>query len=1044
MVGRVASMTVGFRPAGIAVDLPGASRFQIEFRGAHGTIPAGAELQKSYTNYFVGSNPVLWRSHVPNYGQVRYPGLYPGIDAVFYGNGHQLEHDFLVSPGADYRAIRMHLSSNARASLRSDGALRISLEGGSVEMQKPFIYQDEDEGRKKRAGSFRILPDGDIGFTVGNYDPAHTLVIDPVLNFSTYLSNLTEYASLIATDPAGNNYVSGAASLGFPVTAGAFAGCATCSTGNVVTYIAKLSADGTTLLYSTVLGGNSFAQPTGIAVDANGDAIISGWTGASDFPTKNGQLIGPQNNNYVGFLLSLSPDGSALNYSTLLGSAPSASQSSDTYALAMVLDPSGNAYVTGETGNGFFTTPGALNQGGGGTYGNEFNVYLAKFAPAGGLVYSAVLGDADPQNGGGGPIGSYALTVDAAGNAYVAGQAGTLWPISNNAYLKQIAGPMPYATPFVMKVAPDAKSVVYSTYLDYAYVVTGVAVLPNGSLWITGGLPGATYPATAGAFQQNTGNNGGFLTQLDANGSSLIYSTLLGDSSYYPYGFALDSNGDIWIAGKTGSGVFPMVEPLESISPAVLPPETASLVSQFDPTGKSLKFSTFLGGSAGGLANSVAMDPNHRAHVAGAAGYGMYTTPGVYKGSVPVPGPGYTSAIYPYIALIDPTVPAPALCVAVPASLLGFYDVDLGTFMDEPATITSCGSQPLTIDSIASGAPVFTVPASENDCLQTLPVGQSCTFSVRYTPVSVGNDSSILTIQSNAPIPQTVLPLNGIGAPAPDTVLSPASLTFASQQVGTSSTAQTVTVTNSGHFNATDISIALAGTDATSFAETNTCGAVLNAGGSCTISVTFQPTAAGAASAIVTIADSLVFSTQFVTLSGTATQSPFAITTQTNGSTSSTVTRGQPASYALSLLPAGGYSGTVTLTCGNLPVNASCSFTPSSLTLGGGNAAAFTATVATKSVQTGMLVREGSMGAGLAAFLLLLTGAGRKRGFGAIAAGVVLLVLTATLGCGGNGSSAPLGVTPQQTTVAPGTYTVQVIASDGNTRLTQPLTLVVQ
>jgi hypothetical protein len=143
-------------------------------------------------------------------------------------------------------------------------------------------------------------------------------------------------------------------SLGFPVTSNAFAGCATYTTNSVVAFISKLSPDGTTLLYSTVLGGNSFAQPTGIAVDANGNVIVSGWTGATDFPTKSGQAITKQNNNYVGFLVSLSADGCSLNYGTLLGSSPSSGLNTMTYAMAVALDWSGNAYVTGETGNGFF------------------------------------------------------------------------------------------------------------------------------------------------------------------------------------------------------------------------------------------------------------------------------------------------------------------------------------------------------------------------------------------------------------------------------------------------------------------------------------------------------------------------------------------------------------------------------------------------------------------------------------------------------------------------------------------------------------------
>jgi hypothetical protein len=138
MVGRVAGMTVGFRPGAVVVDFQKkkTGQLQIEFDGARATVPRGAELLKSETNCLLGSDPMHWRTHVPNYASVLYTGLYPNIDAVFYGNGHQMEHDFIVSPGGDYRQIRMHLSSGARVSLGKDGKLSITLEDGSLQMQR--------------------------------------------------------------------------------------------------------------------------------------------------------------------------------------------------------------------------------------------------------------------------------------------------------------------------------------------------------------------------------------------------------------------------------------------------------------------------------------------------------------------------------------------------------------------------------------------------------------------------------------------------------------------------------------------------------------------------------------------------------------------------------------------------------------------------------------------------------------------------------------------------------------------------------------------
>ena len=799
MFTSISGAAVRFQPSSVQVSPPGGrtGNFKVEFSGSQASNPVGVDLLHSQTNYLLGNDPAQWRTHVPNYRQVKYPALYPGIDAVFYGNGRQLEHDFLVAAGADYRQIRMHLN-RGKARMKKDGSLSIALPSGIMEFERPVMYQQQNGIRIPRQGSFRLLRNGDITFTVADYDHTQPLVIDPVLNFATYLSQDASDALSIATDAAGNNYITGYGSLGYPVTAGAFAGCSSCTANQTVTFISKLGADGTSLVYSTVVGGNSFAQPTGIAVDSKGNAVVSGWTGATNFPTKNGQPILPQNNNYVGFLLSLSADGSALNFGTLLGPAPDATLASMTYAVAVAIDGSDNSYVTGETGDGFPVTPGALNQGGGGSAGYQTNVYLAKFAPTGTLLYSAVIGDADPQSGGDGPIGANALAVDAGGNAYVAGQAGVLWPISSGAYLQQIPGAQPYANPFVTKVAPDAKSLIYSTYLDYAYLITGISALANGNVFVAGDGVSPNHPTTANAYQKGSSNGGeAFLTELNSTGSALVYATSIGDNTYSISGLALDPvNQNIWIAGETHNPMFPLVTPLQSTMPSgPLGYGPVSTIHQFDPAGEKLQFSTFLGGAADGYASGIAIDTQHRAHVAGAAGYGMYTTPGVYDPQVLPPGQAFITETFAYVALIDTAVAAPALCIS-PNTQVSFPPVPVGTFHDSSLTITSCGNQPLTITGASTGATVFTVPVTGNQCTQALPAGQSCTLAVRYTPTAATTDTSTLTITSNASIPQTVMPVSGIGA-VPK-IAAPSSLVFGYTLVGQTSAPQVAVIANRG------------------------------------------------------------------------------------------------------------------------------------------------------------------------------------------------------------------------------------------------------
>lgn len=1043
LIGRVAGGTVEFRPSAISIH---SSRkeirsFEIDFDGAKSTIPRGADLQQSQTNYLLGNDPAHWRTHVSNYAKVFYSNLYPRIDAVFYANGNYLEHDFIVKPGADYRQIRMRFSGGSRIHLNNDGSLLMTMGGDSLRMDAPSIYQNEDGKTYRRNGAFRALPNGDVGFMVESYNPNFDLVIDPVLIFSTYLSPLGADGLGIAADANGNSYVTGYATLGYPVTTGAFSGCATCTTNNVVTFVSKLSADGSKLLYSTVLGGNSFAQPTGIAVDANGDAIVSGWTGATDFPTKSGQSILPQANNDVGFLFSLAPDGASLNYGTLLGPSPTAPTASMTYAAAVAVDSSGNAYVTGQTGEGFFISIGALNQEvkGNGSY-NASNVYLVKFDSTGTLLYSAVLGTADPQNGGGGPIGASAVAVDTTGNAYVTGQAGTLWPITSGAYLNQIAGSMPYATPFVMKVAPDAKSVVYSTYLDYAYVMSGLSVLANGDVFVAGNGAGTSYPTTSNAYESNNGNGTSFLTELNAGGSALVYSTMTCGGSCNVNGMAVDSNGNIWLAAQTNNPAFPLLTPLQSTFPLSQANfEPASALIEFDPTGQTLRFSTFLGGTAPAYASSIAIDANHRAHVSGAAEYGMYTTAGVYAGSVPVPGPGFSLSAYAYVAVVDPTVPSPGLCVA-PNTGLAFGPVALSTTADLELTITSCGGDPLSISGVSTTSSDFSIPAPENGCIGTLPIGQSCTLGVQFTPSAAGSESSTLTIESNSPIPAE-LNLSGTGMTAPIVSLSATSLTFSPQLVGTESAPQTITLTNTGNGALNGIGFGMMAAYQSIFPITSNCGPSLNPSVSCTFSVAFMPASTGTTATTLIVENGSGLPFQQVSLSGTSPQAPFLVGAQTGGSTTSTVAAGSTATYALKITSAGGYSGSVSFACTGLPANATCTFVPSTLALSGGTAANFTLSILTESTQTASLVGTTGLGVALAGILFFLPLKRNREGVAALICLGAVLLITSLSACGGSSGTS----IPQAAKVAPGTYMINVVASDASgNRMAQSVTLIVQ
>ena len=280
-------------------------------------------------------------------------------------------------------------------------------------------------------------------------------------------------------------------------------------------------------------------------------------------------------------------------------------------------------------------------------------------------------------------------------------------------------------------------------------------------------------------------------------------------------------------------------------------------------------------------------------------------------------------------------------------------------------------------------------------------------------------------------------------ATAPAVTLSGSIAGFGSLDVGVSSAAQSLTLTNSGSAPLNIRSITTTG----DFAATNTCAASVAPNASCAVNVTFNPTAAGSRTGLLTIIDDAISGEVVIGLSGTGTAPTLAITPAGGGATTATVTAGQTATYNLSIAATPGAAGTATLTCSGIPANATCTVSPSSLNLSSSANASFTVTVNTQVVRTASLTFEGvklaSIGfAFLAPVALLLTK--RRRVSYCVRACALLLAcmpVIALTGCGGGGSTPP---PVQQTfTTAPGTYTLTVSATTGRATVSQPLTLIV-
>jgi hypothetical protein len=412
----------------------------------------GLEKLPGTANYFVGNDSTKWRSNVPAYARVRYDDLYPGVDLVYYGNQRELEYDFVVRPGADPSRIVLGFQGADRLEVDAQGDLMLHTALGPVRQRKPVIYQEADGVRREIAGSYVLKGLRQVGFQVAAYDASKPLVIDPTLVYSTYLGGSGgEQGNGIAVDADGNAYVTGTVNSGssvtFPTAAGAFD--TNFGAGAEHVFVTKVDPTGSTLIYSTYLGGNGFSDKGfGIAVDAAGHAYVTGHT-QGDFPTTPGAFKTTFINSggsYDAFVTKLNPTGNGLVYSAYLGGC------NDDEGFAITVDAVGNAYVTGRTTSvNFPTTPGAFD-----TTKALQDVFVTKLDPSGSaLVYSTFLGGGSFNQGLG-------IAVDAAGNAYVTGSAGSGFPTTPGAFDTTFGSGQ---DAFVTKLNPTGTSLVYSTYL---------------------------------------------------------------------------------------------------------------------------------------------------------------------------------------------------------------------------------------------------------------------------------------------------------------------------------------------------------------------------------------------------------------------------------------------------------------------------------------------------------------------------------------------------------------------------------------------------
>ncbi len=601
-----------FTPREVVFTLPmtqeNAYVVRMDFIGADTAAIRGFNKQAGIVNYFIGNDPAEWRTHIATYGGVHYDNLYPGIDLRFEGTYGSLKGTYTVMPFANPSLIRWQYTNAEQVTLDPEsGDLRIALyddaEFGARTLAElaPIAWQDVNGERVAVDVRYALNDADEIAFELGAYDPHYPLIIDPEIQYSTYIGgNEDDLGYDVALDNAGNAYLTGVTqSLTFPRSAGAIQ---TTLRGGTDAFVTKLnvSISSQKIVYSTYLGGISVDEGYGIAIDASSNAYVTGYTTSNNFP---GTPPLTYNGAKDAFIAKLNPSGTALLYSRYLGG------SGDDFGEAVQINAAGQAYVSGWTESTNFPVNNAVQA----TKSGGRDAFITKFnADASGRVFSSYLG-------GIGTDEAKNIFVDASDQVYIAGYTESSNFPTVFAFQSSFGGGT--SDGFLTKLTSGG-AYVYSTFFggSGSDSVTGVAVDALGSPHIVGwtSSTSATFPLSAAPLQgENAGGEDAFLAQLNDTGDTLIYGSFLGGgASDRAHDLALDPSEIVHITGLTASGNFPLVDPFPG-QDSYKGGSSDVFVTAIDVDSSSFFYSSYVGGGAADVAEAIAVDSGGGIYVIG-------------------------------------------------------------------------------------------------------------------------------------------------------------------------------------------------------------------------------------------------------------------------------------------------------------------------------------------------------------------------------------------------------------------------------------------
>ncbi len=560
------------------------------------------KLLKEKINIFKGRNKKKWLSNINTFETITYKGLYKGIDLKVYSTKKgNIEYDWIIAPHSKISDIKMKIEGAENISIEKSGVLNVKHHFGIYKHRIPFSYQNINNERKNIKAFFYRIDENIYGIRIGNYNPDHELIIDPVIEqkYSTYIGGRGfDSVKSIAVDNAGYVYVTGiTGSTNFPTTAGVYD--TNKGDGEYDIFVSKFSSTGKTLQYSTYIGGCCRDYATAIAIDVGGYAYITGYTESEDFPVTDSyqNIYGGGKTDAI--VVKIAADGSDLEYSTFLGGCD------DDYGMGIATDSDadfcsdneGNAYVTGYTNGEDFPVLETSYQG---ATGGGIDAFVTKFSDDGSsLTYSTYIGGALNDYG-------VAIAVDCCGEASIAGNTESSdFPLVSS-FQSSYGGETDV---FISKFSSTGEALIYSSYAGGSALenATSISMCMNccGYTYLAGGTSSVDFPSKL-PYQSvyGGGYSDGFIMMVTKTGN-LSYSTFFGGIGRdLINGIALDSSRNIFVTGNTDSVNIPVLNGFQN---NLINTKNDIFITMFSQSGSTLLFSSYYGGAGHDIPDGIAV-----------------------------------------------------------------------------------------------------------------------------------------------------------------------------------------------------------------------------------------------------------------------------------------------------------------------------------------------------------------------------------------------------------------------------------------------------